>query len=637
MAVFSLMLESALRNDASGPPIDGFDRLILVAPWIPTPAQARLFAPGIAHWRCVVESRDQVVDLQDEQTAVQTVFWDRHARPGFGDTAKSELRGIPTVWFHRSLEAASGRMLRDLHRIGVKHAIFEHHDGWKQVLLTTALWRKAKARILNAAVDETLRPDQIDAQIDRFAATLRAAPISEAVATSRIEVLHSISSLEAGGAERQAAMLCRAQAKRGDRIALRTMAGLHGGNAHYLRLLDGTDVTVAQAGSFSDDVLNRVMDLVVADDRVKTLLPAVPSSVRRPVLDMVGELVQLRPKVLHCWLDEPNIYGAIAGLIAGTDRIVLSTRNVNPTNFPGLHQPWMRSWYRLLLDQSNVQIVANSLAGRVDYARWIGCESERIIHVPNVIDVQWWANLDRAAVDAIRLEFDLNLEAPLIVGVFRLAAEKDPLVFVRVVKELHQALPSVRCLIVGTGPMDQVVREEIHQLGLHDCITLTGRRSDVREILALADVVLLTSVHEGTPNCLLEALAAQRPVVATNVGSVQAIVDHGQTGLLCEPGDLPGLSGAVCRLLRDRDLAQSLARRGCEHVKREFAIDAAVHTMDLIYANPRSPRPLRSAHAGADSADQPDPESAAGSSNDATGPMVFKKALNQSTVEHRSH
>ena len=105
------------------------------------------------------------------------------------------------------------------------------------------------------------------------------------------------------------------------------------------------------------------------------------------------------------------------------------------------------------------------------------------------------------------------------------------------------------------------------------------------EVLALLDVLLLTSHMEANPLCLLEAMASEKPVVATRVGSVTETVVEGQTGYLVAPGDVPAMAERVLELLADRTRAAAMGRAGREHVIAHWSIEGMVHGYeDLITA-----------------------------------------------------
>src|SRR5262249_16455424 len=100
-------------------------------------------------------------------------------------------------------------------------------------------------------------------------------------------------------------------------------------------------------------------------------------------IDLLGELLGHPGDVLHCFVDDFNIVGPIAGCLPGTPAIVLSFRNGNPTHFPGLFRPWMLPWYRTVMNRPGVKLCANAEMGARDYESWLGLPARSIPIVRN--------------------------------------------------------------------------------------------------------------------------------------------------------------------------------------------------------------------------------------------------------------
>jgi glycosyltransferase involved in cell wall biosynthesis len=203
-----------------------------------------------------------------------------------------------------------------------------------------------------------------------------------------------------------------------------------------------------------------------------------------------------------------------------------------------------------------------------------GCPVEKIHVIPNGVDVERfhprWPN------KALQEKIDLDAEAPLVGIVAALRPEKNHEMFLDVAAAIHRRLASVRFLVVGDGPQRARLQARADELGIAAAVRFLGTRSDVPEVLSLLDVLLLTSHMEANPLCLLEAMASEKPVVATRVGSVTETVLEGQTGYLVAPGDVPGMAGRVLELLADRPRAVAMGRAGREHVIAHWSVQAMV-------------------------------------------------------------
>jgi glycosyltransferase involved in cell wall biosynthesis len=173
----------------------------------------------------------------------------------------------------------------------------------------------------------------------------------------------------------------------------------------------------------------------------------------------------------------------------------------------------------------------------------------------------------------------------VVVSIGRLSTEKGHADLVRALSLVSKIpdVPPFRTIIVGDGPERERLRQLAVQTGIGDRITMTGHQTDVRSYYALASVFALPSHSEGSPNVVLEAMAAGVPVAATAVGGVPEIVEHDRTGLLVPARDPAAMAQAIGRLLRDKSLRRRLGEAGREHARREFTPEAHARSLRLFY------------------------------------------------------
>jgi glycosyltransferase involved in cell wall biosynthesis len=192
---------------------------------------------------------------------------------------------------------------------------------------------------------------------------------------------------------------------------------------------------------------------------------------------------------------------------------------------------------------------------------------------------------DPATVDgpAVRRELGIPLDAPVLGNVGRFSPQKNPLDWVRVAARVARKLPDCRFLLVGDGPLRNDVEALIEEHGLTDRFMLTGLRRDVPRMLAAMDVFLLTSLWEGLPRVIPQAMSMCVPVVANRAnGTVEAIA-HGETGFLAEPGDLDALARHCLTLLCDPAQRHAMGERGRTFATREFDVQEMVARIDRLY------------------------------------------------------
>ena len=184
------------------------------------------------------------------------------------------------------------------------------------------------------------------------------------------------------------------------------------------------------------------------------------------------------------------------------------------------------------------------------------------------------------------VDISLNMQiAIFIVGsVTRMRVRKGIEEFIRAMAHVHDRIPAAHFVIAGEvefeGPLASLVRD----LNLKEHITLLGRRRDVPEVLSAFDLFVLSSVREGLPVTLLEAMAAGTPVASTDVGGIPEAVKDGDSALLVSPGDPEALAEAAWRVLSDRALGMSLAKNASTIVEERFSMAAVSRKICEIYS-----------------------------------------------------
>jgi glycosyltransferase involved in cell wall biosynthesis len=182
----------------------------------------------------------------------------------------------------------------------------------------------------------------------------------------------------------------------------------------------------------------------------------------------------------------------------------------------------------------------------------------------------------------VRRELGIPVDAPVVGTVTRLSPQKAPLDFVDAAARVAERRPEAHFLLVGDGPLRAGVEARVADLGLVERFHLAGLRREVPDLLHAFDVFALSSLWEGLPRVLPQAMAAGLPVVATAVdGNAEAVTD-GANGILVPPGDPGAMAGALVRLLDDPDLAARMGEAGQASVQ-EFSARKMVDDIAALY------------------------------------------------------
>ncbi len=259
-----------------------------------------------------------------------------------------------------------------------------------------------------------------------------------------------------------------------------------------------------------------------------------------------------------------NAFALQAARLGGVRVRFGSRREVHPTRGRAL-EALQRFGY-----SAAHRIVANSEAGAARL-RSEGIPAARISVVRNGLDVD--AFVPSSSPRARRR----------IVTVARLRPEKAHEVLFAAVARMRDAWPDVRLQVVGDGPRDAQLRALAAQSGILDHVEFMGHRDDIAAILTHADVFVLPSRIEASPNAALEAMAAGLPVVASRVGGIPEAITDGVTGLLVPPDSPDALAGALFRLFDDPTYADALGRAARKHVETQYSFDRMVSAFEHLY------------------------------------------------------
>jgi glycosyltransferase involved in cell wall biosynthesis len=205
-----------------------------------------------------------------------------------------------------------------------------------------------------------------------------------------------------------------------------------------------------------------------------------------------------------------------------------------------------------------------------------GVSAEKIKTIANGIDVATFEHgQPLPALSAIG--------GKVIGMVARLDLQKGFEYLLRAVRELCNAFCELKVVIVGEGPDRAAIEGMVQEFGLQSNVILAGQKTDMPAVYAAMDIFVLPSLNEGLPMTILEAMAASKPVVATRVGAIPKVINHGENGLLVDPKDTDGLRDAIASLLSDPDRCQRMGEKAHEWVSRNYTSEAMALKYRQLY------------------------------------------------------
>jgi glycosyltransferase involved in cell wall biosynthesis len=227
-------------------------------------------------------------------------------------------------------------------------------------------------------------------------------------------------------------------------------------------------------------------------------------------------------------------------------------------HYPDFRRPKRVFANRLLMERRD-RVVAVGHAVRQALIDNEGFPPQRVGVIYNGIDLRGQHSTKRGAV---RFELGLGANDLVILQVARLDYLKDHQTAIRAMELVTAPCPQAHLLLVGEGPQRATIEIAVRERRLESHVHLLGLRTDVARLLWAADLFLLTSISEGIPLTIIEAMAAGLPVVATRVGGVTEMVENGLTGFLAPTGDDRAVADAILRLVADAELRHEMGRRG---------------------------------------------------------------------------
>ena len=359
---------------------------------------------------------------------------------------------------------------------------------------------------------------------------------------TKITVLHLITELNVGGAEKSLAHLL-AHLDR-DRFSP-SVACLYGGDgpiAGEIRAMNIPVIDLGVTAKWRWDGFWRLYDLL-----------------RREC-----------PTILHTWMFHANIPGRVLGRLAGVPIVINSEHTM------AMERGW-RYWLNRITHPSTDQVICVSPQVADFFVDHVGIPRQKIIFIPNGVDLQNLKDLPDKLQARARLALPPD---QVLVGT---VARLDPVKRLDVLLQALTSLSDVSAVVVGDGPERVRLGEVSDRLKLTERVFFVGHQEDVWPWLAALDVFVLCSDWEGMSNALLEGMAAGLPVVATAVGGTTDVVVDGVTGLLVPPRDPPALAEAVVRLLRDPDLRHRMGEAGRHRVEEHFSLERMVGRTQALY------------------------------------------------------
>jgi glycosyltransferase involved in cell wall biosynthesis len=186
-------------------------------------------------------------------------------------------------------------------------------------------------------------------------------------------------------------------------------------------------------------------------------------------------------------------------------------------------------------------------------------------------------------VTEIRKVLGVAPECPLVMQIGRMSAQKSPFDFVKGAAIVHHTRPDVQFVMIGDGPLLEDVRQRVRDLSLEGIVMVPGAIENAFRFIPAADILTLTSLWEGLPYSLLEAMAYSKPIVATSVNGCPEIIDSEQSGLLVPPGNPQKWAEGVVKLINNPENARLMGQKGRCRLEESFSLPRMIQKIENLY------------------------------------------------------
>lgn len=363
--------------------------------------------------------------------------------------------------------------------------------------------------------------------------------------------------------------------KRGKIIHIIGGGEFGGAEQHILSLLEyieGQQEIEAEVVTFYDGLLAK--KLRERGNRV-TIIPQTGRFDLKLYAHLVRLFMEKRPDLIHTHGVRANFFSRLAGRRAHVPHIVTTVHSILKHDYPKAGEFLIARWMEKATLAYTEAFIAVSSAVKEDLRRF-GVEAERIHVIHNGIHTEEYAPTPALFEERkkIRHEWGIADEELLLLTVARLVPVKGLKGLIEGFAKAYQEIPRLRLAIIGEGPERRPLESIAQALGVGDHVIFAGFRQDIPALLASADLYLNTSLSEGLPLSLMEAMAAEKPVIVTEVGGMREMVKHEQTGLFIPPNSPEKVADAILRLARDEALRQNLGVQGRIYAQKHFSVTA---------------------------------------------------------------
>jgi len=382
------------------------------------------------------------------------------------------------------------------------------------------------------------------------------------------KILHIITRLDMGGSAQNTLLTCLKLSRKYEMVLV-------------CGLSQESNMTDSERGAVKG-LINDARANGVTIVQIPSLLRRIsPVNDIRALYDLVRIIKTVKPDVVHTHTSKAGILGRMAAKIA---RVPIIVHTPHGHVFFGHFGPipsriflWVERFFAPLTDR----VVALTDRESRDYTDLDVYPGEKLVKIHSGVDVKKFKQVPVGAVEKKR-SLGLNQNVLVVGFIGWLLPIKGPMHLLKAMEDVWQDHDDTILVFIGKGDLDVDLRAEALKAGASGRVNFLGWRNDIDEILPIFDIFVLPSLNEGMGRVLVEAMAAGKPIVASNVGGIPDLVENDHNGLLVPPGDEKALAAAIRQLINDPEKAKLMGQSGRERC-RQFSLEGMVAKLDNLY------------------------------------------------------
>ena len=377
----------------------------------------------------------------------------------------------------------------------------------------------------------------------------------------KIKIIHPITRLILGGAQQNTMETCNHLNP--DRFSAQIISGADTG----------------PEGELISEVRQRGIPLTIIPELIRAPHPVKDFIALKK---MTAYFKAEKPHIVHTHSSKAGILGRWAARRAGVPVIVHTVHGWGQNKY----QSFMKRNLFVFLEKraekiTDRLIVVSYLNAEKGLKDKIGSQ-EKYTTIHSSIDINLFGNCG-SDIKSLKKKLGLNPEAPVVGTVGRFSEQKNPCDFVRMAAAVKKKVPEAEFIIVGDGPLRFETENFIKTLGLSKDIVIPGLRTDIAALIGCMDVFVLTSLWEGLPRVIPQAMAGGVPVVANAVDGVCEVIREGENGFVVQPGEVSLMAEKIVKLLLNSSLKKDIGRRGRQTAEKEFSLKDMIDKIENLY------------------------------------------------------